>query len=177
MAPTFWAFSSRQAGTPGTVQGELEEATARADRSSEARVVGSGRTDAGVHAVGQVVGFRALGATPTSDLHRALNAVLPRRCGDRAGCRRRRRGTRGSAPVAALPLHGAESPLALTAHPALRLARGPALAAGPACKPRRRSSSASTTSPALAGRCRTARAHGRMIFAPGWRQEGDTPLL
>ncbi len=44
---------------------------------AETRVVGSGRTDAGVHAAGQVVGFRAEWRHGTNDLHRALNAVLP----------------------------------------------------------------------------------------------------
>ncbi len=63
-----------------TVQGTLEAAVARvteAGASSAVRVVGSGRTDAGVHAQGQVIGFRAPWRHAVPDLQRALNAVLP----------------------------------------------------------------------------------------------------
>jgi len=40
------------------------------------RVVGAGRTDAGVHAKGQVIHFDAAWSHPIADLQRALNAVL-----------------------------------------------------------------------------------------------------
>ncbi len=62
--------------TGRTVQGVLEAALLQLS-GAETRVVGSGRTDAGVHAEGQVIGFRAAWRHGTSDLHRALNAVLP----------------------------------------------------------------------------------------------------
>lgn len=62
--------------TGRTVQGVLEEALLGLG-GAETRVVGSGRTDAGVHAVGQVVGFRMSWRHTTAGLHRALNAVLP----------------------------------------------------------------------------------------------------
>lgn len=68
-------------GPVRTVQGVLEDALLELT-GAETRVVGSGRTDAGVHAAGQVVGFRtpwrhdADNGTPWR-LHRALNAVLP----------------------------------------------------------------------------------------------------
>ncbi len=63
-----------------TVQGVLEAALRQVtDSPAEQgpRVIGSGRTDAGVHATGQVIGFRAAWRHPVPDLLRALNAVLP----------------------------------------------------------------------------------------------------
>lgn len=59
-----------------TVQGVLEAAVEQVTRSAT-RVVGAGRTDAGVHARGQVIGFRTTWQRPLSELQRALNAVLP----------------------------------------------------------------------------------------------------
>ena len=59
-----------------TVQGELERVLLRLTQHP-VRVVGSGRTDAGVHAAGQVIAFRASWKHSLSDLHRALNALLP----------------------------------------------------------------------------------------------------
>jgi tRNA pseudouridine38-40 synthase len=59
-----------------TVQGELERAIASITQNPT-RVVGSGRTDAGAHALGQVVSFRTPSAIPGLDMRRALNASLP----------------------------------------------------------------------------------------------------
>jgi tRNA pseudouridine38-40 synthase len=59
-----------------TVQGELERAL-EALTAEPARIIGAGRTDRGVHARGQVVGFRARWSHSLVDLQRALNAVLP----------------------------------------------------------------------------------------------------
>jgi tRNA pseudouridine38-40 synthase len=64
-----------QAGVP-TIQEELEKATARIT-GQESRISGAGRTDAGVHATGQVIAFHADWRHPIEDLQRALNAVLP----------------------------------------------------------------------------------------------------
>ncbi len=59
-----------------TVQGEVQAALGRICGESPLPQ-GSGRTDAGVHALGQVASF-ALGAPiPAENLHRALNRTLP----------------------------------------------------------------------------------------------------
>ena len=59
-----------------TVQGEIESVLSRLTQSP-VRVTGAGRTDAGVHASGQVVAFRAPWKHSASDLFRAVNALLP----------------------------------------------------------------------------------------------------
>lgn len=59
-----------------TVQGELERAIARVT-GMRTRVVGAGRTDAGAHALAQVISFGTESRLPTGDLRRALNANLP----------------------------------------------------------------------------------------------------
>jgi len=67
-----WQFQPDQR----TVQGELESALSRlADRPRT--VVGSGRTDSGVHATGQVASVDMPPRWLPAELHRALNAVLP----------------------------------------------------------------------------------------------------
>ena len=59
-----------------TIQGEIERALTSVTQQ-QTRVVGAGRTDAGVHASGQVIHFTAMWKHSLSDLLRALNAVLP----------------------------------------------------------------------------------------------------
>lgn len=59
-----------------TIQGELEAALLRILRS-ETNVRASGRTDAGVHALGQVVSFEAATTIAGPRLQRALNGHLP----------------------------------------------------------------------------------------------------
>ena len=65
-------------GRPGarTVQAELERVLAVLD-GRPVRVAGAGRTDAGVHALGQVVSFELTRALDAIDLTRALNGLLP----------------------------------------------------------------------------------------------------
>jgi len=60
-----------------TVQERLETALAQLLRG-RTPVTGAGRTDAGVHARGQVAHFRAPRAQVVEDLHRALNTMLPK---------------------------------------------------------------------------------------------------
>jgi len=84
---TDYSGFQRQANAP-TVQAALEEAIRDVTRE-ESGVIGAGRTDAGVHASGQVIAFdtswiedqASLGSEQSGrsagDLQRALNAVLP----------------------------------------------------------------------------------------------------
>jgi tRNA pseudouridine38-40 synthase len=59
-----------------SVQAELETALA-AIEGKHVTVAGAGRTDAGVHALGQVASFALASAIGEGDLLRALNAKLP----------------------------------------------------------------------------------------------------
>lgn len=66
------------AAQPGlrTVEGTVREALATVYRGVE-RFAAAGRTDAGVHALGQVVSATVAGGPPLSRAVEALNAVLP----------------------------------------------------------------------------------------------------
>jgi tRNA pseudouridine38-40 synthase len=58
-----------------TVQGEIEKALGKVF-GGEIRLHASSRTDAGVHAVGQVISFRRATSIPADEIERAVNAVL-----------------------------------------------------------------------------------------------------
>ena len=64
-----------QPGLP-TIQGELQAALGRVTGESPLPQ-GSGRTDAGVHALAQVASFTLRAPIPPENLHRALNRTLP----------------------------------------------------------------------------------------------------
>lgn len=61
-----------------TVQACLEKALETLSGGKRIRVNPAGRTDAGVHAVGQVVSFAWASSIPTEQLPAALNGLLPR---------------------------------------------------------------------------------------------------
>ena len=65
-----------QASRKPTIQGTLQRVLGRI-LQEPVHVVGSGRTDAGVHALGQVAHVRIRRAIPCDKLRRALNSVLP----------------------------------------------------------------------------------------------------
>jgi len=60
-----------------TVQGELERVLQRIHKGEAIRVAASGRTDAGVHAKGQVIHFDSPLQIPGENWVKALNALLP----------------------------------------------------------------------------------------------------
>ena len=64
-----------QPGLP-TVQGVLEEIVSEIEGTA-VHVAGSGRTDAGVHALGQVAAFSLTNPIPPVNLRRAINRRLP----------------------------------------------------------------------------------------------------
>jgi tRNA pseudouridine38-40 synthase len=59
-----------------TIQGAFE-ATWQSLTQESLRVTAAGRTDAGVHALGQVIGLATETRLSDDDLHRGLNALLP----------------------------------------------------------------------------------------------------
>jgi len=67
-----WQF---QANKP-TVQGEIVSVLRRLTQEN-VLLLGAGRTDAGVHALGQVASFRTQSALSAAEFQRALNALLP----------------------------------------------------------------------------------------------------
>lgn len=65
-----------QPGLP-TIQGELERVLTEIE-GSPVDVAGSGRTDAGVHALAQVAAFNLANPIPVANLRKAVNRLLPR---------------------------------------------------------------------------------------------------
>jgi len=73
---TGYGGSQIQANAP-TIQAELEQALARLTGVA-IRIVAAGRTDAGVHADGQVIAFDTEWRHTVVDLQRGMNALLPK---------------------------------------------------------------------------------------------------
>ena len=59
-----------------SIQGQLEDSFRRIE-GAPVTIIGAGRTDAGVHALGQVASTQITHAIEVADLVRALNAMLP----------------------------------------------------------------------------------------------------
>jgi len=59
-----------------TIQGTLEDTLAKIAQK-KVTIIGAGRTDAGVHAQGQVANFKAVLRLNEDELKKALNALLP----------------------------------------------------------------------------------------------------
>ncbi|WP_125712142.1 tRNA pseudouridine(38-40) synthase TruA [Companilactobacillus kedongensis] len=60
-----------------TVQGVLEKALFKMTKGKQIDVFGSGRTDAGVHALGQVIHFDYPGNIPADSMLKAINSLMP----------------------------------------------------------------------------------------------------
>lgn len=72
---TDYAGFQRQPNAP-TIQAELEAALARLTQEN-VRILAAGRTDAGVHALGQVIAFETMWRHPPEELFGGMNALLP----------------------------------------------------------------------------------------------------
>ncbi len=67
----------KQGNTPNTIQAKLEAILQKLD-GTEVEVRGSGRTDAGVHAMGQVASFALEHPLPSDEVMTYINQYLPR---------------------------------------------------------------------------------------------------
>src|ERR1043165_2626290 len=67
----------RQSGDTPTVQGTVERAIAQARGGQQVNISGAGRTDTGVHAIGQVIAFDLDWSHDDQALLRAINFHLP----------------------------------------------------------------------------------------------------
>ena len=66
----------RQSGIDNTIQGKIEQTLSRI-LNEEIQISGSGRTDAGVHAKGQVASFHCESRMPASEILEQLRRYLP----------------------------------------------------------------------------------------------------
>ena len=68
-----WQKQPDSLGIQGTIEKAIYEIT-----KEEVKLIGSGRTDAGVHALGQVANFKLESSIPAQKIPSALNAKLPK---------------------------------------------------------------------------------------------------
>ncbi len=73
----YHGFQRQQAAYGPTVQGTLEKIW-QVLTKEEISISTAGRTDAGVHAAGQVVNFRSAVSIPAENIAKAFNSLLPR---------------------------------------------------------------------------------------------------
>lgn len=71
----YYAGFQRQTNAP-TIQAEVERAIERLT-GEQVRVTAAGRTDAGVHALGQTASFTTQSRLTVAEMQKALNALLP----------------------------------------------------------------------------------------------------
>lgn len=71
----YQGFQVQSAGQ--TIQGEINSALKVLSKSEDVKSVGSGRTDAGVHALAQVMRIEIPVDIPSENLARAMNSMLP----------------------------------------------------------------------------------------------------
>lgn len=67
----------RQKNTPRTIQETIEKIL-RKIIGEKIILIASGRTDAGVHATGQVANFKTISKIPAGNIKKALNGLLPK---------------------------------------------------------------------------------------------------
>ncbi len=72
----FAGWQRQRAGAGRTVQGEVEDALARLTGGARVALVAAGRTDAGVHALGQVASFELERELDPARLRSSLNGLL-----------------------------------------------------------------------------------------------------
>ena len=68
-----WQKQPNSSGIQGTIEYAIYEIT-----KEKVNIIGSGRTDAGVHALGQVANFKTNSSIPTARISDALNSKLPK---------------------------------------------------------------------------------------------------
>ena len=61
-----------------TIQGVLKDCVQKITKEKNVNIIGSGRTDSGVHSLGQVVNFKSCTNMNALQMLKALNAILPK---------------------------------------------------------------------------------------------------